>query len=67
MKNKSRVWLSAKIEAAEEQRMAEAARALGISKSEFLRRALRVATPVLAAMPTAGVKKVEAVEEARHG
>ncbi len=50
------VWISGKIEPTESDKTAKSAAALGISKSEFLRRALRVATPILLATPTAGVK-----------
>jgi hypothetical protein len=55
-KSDETVWYSAKVQANENEQHKNSARALGISKSEFLRRALRVATPILLATPTAGVK-----------
>ena len=56
-------WISLKVEPSEKVRIKKAAKELGVQVGELVRRSLRVAIPVLTAMPQPGVNRFEAAEQ----
>lgn len=56
-------WISLKVEPSEKVRIKKAAKELGVPVGELVRRSLRVAIPVLTAMPQPGVKLFEGAEQ----
>jgi len=55
----TKVWISLKVERAEKVLIEDAARDIGVPVSELVRRSLRLAIPVLTAMPAPGVRPLE--------
>lgn len=56
-------WISLKVEPAEKEQIKKAAKDLGLPVGELVRRSLRVAIPVLTAMPHPGVKSFSEAEQ----
>lgn len=60
-----KAWISLKVERSEKAHIKKAAKDLGVPVGELVRRSLRVAIPVLTAMPQPGVKRFEGTEQGK--